>query len=177
MLIWENVRFLNLILEGALGGSENTTDGPDVVNAVPGDWATPLIRINNWSSVAVTDSPSTFNANCVLTPLKSLSILSSFLTIEVKISSELVSLLCLNNTSVLLNSVYIGCELAKDVIWLILVALKILTSLTRSDTTFLPDISLPAASDNSPNILNPTGWLVSRILFLHSLIGVCDLIT
>ena len=26
ILIWENVRFLNLILDGALGGSENTTD-------------------------------------------------------------------------------------------------------------------------------------------------------
>ena len=168
----ENCICLNLILEGALGASENTIEGPVVENEVPGDCATPFNRINIWSSVAVTDEPSTLRGNWVLIPSNCSEMLSIFLTIEVKISSELVSLFCLNNTSVLLNSVYIGCALANDVIWLILVKLLILTSLTRSDTTFLPEISLPPVIASSPNRLNPTGWFVSRTGFLHWLIGV-----
>ena len=40
------VTFLNLILEGALGASVKTTEGPDVENATLGACATPFIKIN-----------------------------------------------------------------------------------------------------------------------------------
>ena len=95
--------FLYTTLESGFGGSANTRLLPTTLYEVPGACIIPLSVISNWFSFTTKFSPSTAIGNDFLDPSNCDAILSIFLTIEVRISSELVNLFLRNRTSELLN--------------------------------------------------------------------------
>ena len=157
------------------GGSVNTIESFKILNDSSGVCTTPLRIIINWFELAITLSPSIVSGNWVLWPSNKPDILSTLCTTEVKIFSEEVNLFCLNNTSVLLNSWYIGSPRAKLWIFGTTASLANSTDLVNSKSVSLLVISALSWISNCPNTLNDAGWTFLITVFFHSSIETEEL--
>ena len=169
------VTFTYFTLAGGCGGSTNTIESCWILNAVPGVCTIPFKTIINWFALATILVWLTCSGNEVLSPSNRFDISSILCTTDVRIFSEEVNRFCLNNTSVLLNSVYIGSTRAK--FWMLgtIASCANSTDLVKEKNVSLLGINPYSFKLSSPNTLNDAGWTFLIRISFHSLIDVEDL--